>query len=210
MSIKLLKKIGLALFITLSSCGFAQTSALPNGFAHNDYMHKRPLLEALENGYTNIEADVFLHNNKLIVAHFSPFFKKNRTLENLYLKPLYEYIKQHNGRIYENYTQPLILMIDIKSSANITYQALKPLLEKYSSILSVSEEGKLIPGKVTIILSGHKPYDLINSEKKNLAFIDTDFKMIYQDRSKNVLYPMTSCKYSHMIKWKGKGKMFRS
>src|ERR1700755_2095594 len=107
---------------------FAQSAPLPNGFAHNDYRHKRPLYDALDNGFTNIEADIFLKNNKLIVAHVFPYFKGKRTLETLYLKPLSERIAANNGKVYTNYNTPVILMIDIKTDAAKTYEALKPLL----------------------------------------------------------------------------------
>jgi hypothetical protein len=152
----------------------AQVTALPNGFSHNDYQHKHPLFEALENGYTNIEADIFLQQNKLIVAHIFPFFKPKHTLENLYLKPLADYIARHNG-VYENYEQPVILMIDIKSQANSTYKALKPYLDKYAGILSSYKDGKFIPGKVTIVLSGHKPFGMIEKEEQQLAFFRYGF-----------------------------------
>ncbi len=76
---------------------------LPNRFAHNDYCHKRPLFEALENGFTNIEADIFLMNNKLIVAHILPYFKGKRTLEALYLQPLLERTTKNNGKVFAGY-----------------------------------------------------------------------------------------------------------
>src|ERR1700761_2393448 len=112
---------------------FAQSTPLVNGFAHNDYRHKHPLYDALDNGFTNIEADIFLKDNKLIVAHVFPYFKGKRTLETLYLKPLSERIAANNGKVYTNYNTPVILMIDIKTDANKTYEALKPLLDKYRS-----------------------------------------------------------------------------
>jgi hypothetical protein len=78
----------------------AQSITLANAFAHNDYRHKRPLLDAETNGYTHIEADVFLHGGKLVVAHINPYFKGKRTLENLYLAPLAAQAAKNNGRVY--------------------------------------------------------------------------------------------------------------
>src|ERR1700712_3392088 len=101
----------------------AQSTPLLNGFAHNDYCHKRPLYDALDNGFTNIEADIFLKNNKLVVAHVFPYFKGKRTLETLYFKPLADRIAQNNGRVYANYDKPVTLMIDIKTNADETYKA---------------------------------------------------------------------------------------
>lgn len=195
------------LFISLILTQFyckAQSTPLLNGFAHNDYRHKHPLFDALDNGFTNIEADIFLKNNKLIVAHVFPYFKGKRTLENLYFKPLSERIAQNNGKVYENYNKPVILMIDVKTDANNTYDALKPLLEKYSSMLTHLEDGKVVYGAVTVVLSGHKPYALIGAEKDRLAFIDEDLRKVSRDTTNN-MFTMASCKYSRMLKWAGKG-----
>jgi hypothetical protein len=43
---------------------------LANAHAHNDYEHKRPLFDALDNGFTSVEADVFLVDGKLLVGHW--------------------------------------------------------------------------------------------------------------------------------------------
>ena len=57
--------IAMLLFATAMN---VQNSILPNAYAHNDYWHKRPLLEALDNGFRYIKADVYLRNNELVVA----------------------------------------------------------------------------------------------------------------------------------------------
>jgi len=180
------------------------TAPLRNGFAHNDYIHKHPLLDALENGFTNVEADIFLKNGKLIVAHIFPYFKGHRTLESLYLKPLSERIAKNNGQVYAGYYSPVILMIDIKTNADNTYKVLKPLLEKYRSILSSCENGKVVYRAVTIVLSGKKPFALLENEQNRLAFIDEDLRKIPADSTSNNMFVMASCKYSKLIKWNGK------
>jgi Glycerophosphoryl diester phosphodiesterase family len=185
---------------------FAQSLPLLNGFAHNDYCHKHPLYDALDNGFTNIEADIFLKENKLIVAHVFPYFKGKRTLETLYLQPLLKRINQNNGSVYANYSSPVILMIDIKTNAEGTYSALKPLLEKYRSILSSYENGIVVKRAVTIVLSGHKPYQSIEKEQNRLAFIDEDLRMVSpRDSAITNVFTMASCKYSKLVKWDGKG-----
>ncbi|MGZ3813601.1 MAG: phosphatidylinositol-specific phospholipase C/glycerophosphodiester phosphodiesterase family protein [Mucilaginibacter sp.] len=200
--------IKLFLFILFAVCqinGFAQSTPLPNGFAHNDYCHKHPLFDALDNGFTNIEADIFLKEDRLVVAHVFPFFKHNRTLETLYLKPLLARINQNNGKVYSNYNSPVILMIDIKTGANNTYEALKPILEKYKSILSGLENGKMVNRAVTVVLSGHKPYKSIENEKSRLAFIDEDLRKVQRDSTFNNVFSLASCKYSNFLKWNGNG-----
>jgi hypothetical protein len=208
LTITIIRSIKTLLFVPLIFTQFyckAQSTPLLNGFAHNDYCHKRPLYDALDNGFTNIEADIFLKNNKLIVAHVFPYFKGKRTLETLYFKPLAERIAENNGKVYTNYNKPVILMIDIKTNAGNTYEALKPLLEKYKSILTSLEDGKITYRAVTVVLSGHKPYDAIGNEKDRFAFIDEDLRKVSRDTTMTNMFTMASCKYSRMLKWDGKG-----
>lgn len=195
----------LIMLTTLHIKGRAQSFPLLNGFAHNDYRHKHPLYDALDNGFTNIEADIFLKDDRLVVAHVFPYFKGKRTLENLYLKPLMERVNNNNGKVYPGYNNPVILMIDIKTNAGDTYTALKPLLEKYRSMLSAYENGRVIPGAVTIVLSGHKPYRSIEREQCRLAFIDEDLRKVSRDSVSVNVFTMASCKYSRLLKWDGTG-----
>jgi len=204
-SIKPLKTTLCALFLFILRSVGAQSLPLPNAFAHNDYRHHRPLADALGEGYTNVEADVFLMDHELIVAHVNPFFKNDRTLERLYLKPLFQRIRTNGGEVYKGYNKPVILMIDIKTGWKSTYTALKPLLEKYRLMLSGYDHGIITPGAVTVVLSGHKPYQLIKSEDKRLAFIDEDLRLTYKDTAAANVYTMASCKYSKLLKWNGTG-----
>jgi hypothetical protein len=184
----------------------AQCVPLPNGFAHNDYWHKRPLFDALDNGFTYIEADIYEREGRLIVAHLFPALNYSRTLENLYLKPLLDHVNKNNGKVYTGYNHPVTLMIDIKSNAERTYTVLKPLLQKYSEILSSYSNGKVHPSLVTIVLSGHKPERMISAENKRLAFIDEDLRLVDHDTlSYTNIYTMASCKYSKLLNWRGLG-----
>lgn len=185
----------------------AQALPLPNAHAHNDYKHARPLQDAMVCGFTSFEADIFLKHNSFIVAHISPAFKKTHTFEALYLKPLYDAVAKNKGSVYPDYSAPVILLVDIKTDAEQTYTALKPLLEKYSSMLTRYENGKVIPGAVTIILTGHKPYKSINSETSRLAFIDESLLSIEKNKYAASACPLASTKYSNILTWKGKGKI---
>jgi len=186
----------------------AQNFVLPNAYAHNDYRHKRPLLDALDNGFTYLEADIFLRNDKLIVAHILPCLKKNRTLELLYLEPLLAHVEKNDNEKNEKEANSshLTLMIDVKSDANKTYQALALVLEKYKSILSEYKDGCLTVRNVTIVITGHKPYELINSNSNRLVFMDEDLRNATMDSTISV-NPIASCKYSNLVKWKGKGSI---
>jgi len=184
----------------------AQHVPIPNAFAHNDYWHKRPLYDALTNGYMHIEADIYLRNNKLIVAHALPFFKKKKTLEQLYLKPLLETINGTNKEI-SCPVYSIMLMLDIKSDADKTYLNLCQLLSKYRHILTSYENGVVTNRQVTVVITGNKPYKILSAQSKRFAFIDEDLMKSRNDSLSPGLYQTASCKYSSMVSWDGNGKM---
>ena len=140
-----------------------------NAHAHNDYEHKRPLFDALENGFTSFEADIYLIDGDLIVAHDYPTeIDKTRTLASLYLEPLLKLSTENGGRIYKDYPHQVYLLIDIKSEANETWQKLRKELENYEQILSRIDQERAIK----IIISGNRPIDLILQETNPPAFLD--------------------------------------
>jgi len=206
LSVKLLKTATLVLLFLSPLIVLSQSDPLPNAFAHNDYNHNRPLFDALENGYTNIEADVFLENDELIIAHINPFFRRSKTLESLYLKPLARYIKNNGGEIYKGYTEPVILMIDIKTGADNTYAAIEKVLVRYSNILSSYDHGVVTKKQITVVLSGHKPYQILKAQQTRFAFIDEDLVKSKQDTTSANVYELSSCKYSKILRWTGQGK----
>ena len=202
--LKSLKLFIILLPVFISLKAYPQNISLPNAYAHNDYWHKRPLYDAFDNGFTHIEADIYLRGNKLVVAHLLPRLRMHRTLDSLYLKPLLVCI---NGINKDSNCPdfPITLMIDIKSDANETYSALKQLLEKYRSVLSVCENGVYKQGKITIVLTGHKPVELLKGEKSRLAFVDEDLMQVKKDTLDQNFYQTASCRYSQILNWRGEG-----
>lgn len=174
------------LFIAVAS-GNAQ-QVIQHGHAHNDYMHKRPLFEALESGFTSIEIDVFLHNNDLIVSHMATGLDKKMDIEEEYLKPIQKIIRENGGQVYKNYAGPVIFMIDIKTSADPTYAKLKEILDRYKDILAVYSHDSLIKaGPIHILLSGSKPYDKLLSEQTSYATLDGDIKNIKEPKYRSTI-----------------------
>src|SRR5262245_49224155 len=78
----------------------SRVEPLPRAHAHNDYEHARPLLDALDHGFCSVEADVYLTDGALLVAHERKDVRPGRTLETLYLDPLRERVKANGGRVY--------------------------------------------------------------------------------------------------------------
>jgi hypothetical protein len=194
----------LILLVFISFKSYPQNLPLPNAYAHNDYWHKRPLYDALDNGFTHIEVDVYLRNGEMIVAHILPILNKHRTLEKLYLNPLQSCISGTNSKTAcPEY--PIMLMIDIKSEGNATYRALEIIFNKYRPILSTYDNGLFIQRQITIVITGHKPVELIKQEIKRTAFIDEDLMKVKRDTVNTNLYKTASCRYAKIISWEGKG-----
>ena len=131
----------LLLLSLISICSLAQDPLLLRGHAHNDYMHKRPLFEALDNGFFSVEADIFLRDDDLPVAHTAFTIKKNKTLKSLYLDPLRKRVQENKGRVYANGPLEFVLMIDLKEGGEKIMKVLKSQLEEYKDILTVYEYG---------------------------------------------------------------------
>lgn len=196
----------LALLMMIGQKAYPQNVPLANAFAHNDYWHKRPLYDALDNGFTQVEADVYLRHGQLIVAHILPVLSRRRNLEGTYLKPLQDFFNGDNKRT-GIIPYPMLLMIDIKSGAEKTYAQLQLLLEKYRPMLSGYENGKFTQRQVTVVITGHKPYHTLKAQQSRLAFIDEDLMQVKQDTLTNNIYQTASCKYSRLITWTGKGNI---
>src|SRR5687768_2334780 len=94
----------------LGTSVFAQVTPLANAHAHNDYEHKRPLMDALSFGFTSVEADIYLIDNELYVSHNYPKNLKGITLKELYLDPLQQILKKHNNKVYPGYKSVFYLM----------------------------------------------------------------------------------------------------
>lgn len=200
-----IKYIVLLNFVIVVQLLSAQTKILLNAHSHNDYKQKHPLSDALNNGFSSIEVDVFYKKNKLIVSHIYPFFRK-KTLEALYLKPIQDSIIKHQGNVYATGNVPIILLLDFKTDASKTYSLLESILEKYKPILTSYEKGEIVQGAVTIIITGHKPYEEMKKENTRYAFIDENLLEIKKHNSSEVCL-LASTKYSNILIWKGKGKL---
>ncbi|MEO5681735.1 MAG: phosphatidylinositol-specific phospholipase C/glycerophosphodiester phosphodiesterase family protein [Chitinophagaceae bacterium] len=191
--------IPLLFSITLS----AQVIHLPNAYAHNDYWHKRPLLDALDNGFTYVEADIYLRHSKLLVAHRPPFLKKKHTIEALYLQPFLNRLAGISLRAQTS-LDTIVLMIDIKSRGAKTYAALRKVLNDYKDILSTCDNGKVTIRNLTLVLTGHRPLQLLESEASRFVFADADLRKMQREEFPE-MFTTASCKYSNLITWRGKG-----
>lgn len=176
--------------------------------SHNDYEHQHPLVDALEQGFTSVEADIYLVNGELLVGHTPFSLTPARTLEALYLDPLRERVRANHGRVYPGPggPRPFILLIDIKTDAEKTYRVLYDRLRGYQEILSTSENGKWHAGPIMVVLSGNRPMQLVRHENLGLAGIDGRPADLDSD-APTWLIPMISNSWGSLFRWNGEGEM---
>lgn len=183
----------------------AEAPPLRQAHAHNDYLHERPLLDALDRGFTSVEADVFLVDGRLLVAHSVPELDPQRTLEKLYLEPLRKRAQAGGGKLFADGTS-LTLLVDIKAGAETTYRALAELLAQYDDIVSVVRDGKLETKAVTVVVSGERPQATIAAEKIRYVGIDGRLGDLDSKRPSHLM-PLISDNWSRHFRWRGEGEM---
>jgi hypothetical protein len=150
----------------------AGSSGLERAHAHNDYEHDRPLHDALSNGIKSVEADVWLVDGDLLVAHDREDVQSGRTLESLYLAPLRQIVSQNGGSVYEGDPDYFTLLIDIKSDAVPTYLALHEELRRDQRLLTRFGPNGVTDGAVTAIVSGNRPRELMQQQRVRYAAYD--------------------------------------
>lgn len=181
----------------------ADTPPLIRAHAHNDYEHPRPLLDALACGFGSIEADVHLVDGRLLVAHDRKAVKPERTLEALYLDPLRERVKQNGGCVYRG-GPTIILLIDVKSEAVATYDALHAVLKNYAAMLTVFRDGVTTPGAITVIVSGSRAPAVMAAQSLRYAAMDGRIDDL-NGQTAPALIPLVSDNWQKVFSWRWTG-----
>lgn len=113
-------------------------------FSHNDYLQPEPFHSASKLGVGYVEADVFLRDGRLMVAHTADEIRAEKTLRELYFNPVKEKITAKNRQL-----DHLTLMIDLKTEGISTLNAIVSELNVYKPLTSSK--------KITIAISGNVP-----------------------------------------------------
>ncbi|MGH3357589.1 MAG: glycerophosphodiester phosphodiesterase family protein [Nocardioidaceae bacterium] len=172
--------------------------------AHNDYEHQRPLADALSQGFTSVEADVWLEGGKLLVAHERSGVDPKRTLESLYLDPLAERVRDNGGSVYKGWDGSLQLLVDIKSDGPTTYRAIhEALLERSDMLTRFAPDVE--PGAVEVVISGNRPLDEMQ-QRQRYAGYDGRLSDLSSELSPSVM-PLVSDNWTNHFSWNGVGPM---
>ena len=187
------------------SDGGPEVKPLLNAHAHNDYEHEHPLFDALEQGFTSVEADVYPVDGKLLVGHNRRDLKPARTLESLYLAPLAERVEKNGGHVFPQVAR-FFLLIDIKAEPQETYRILQQLLAKHANVFTSIEKDEIHPSAITVVLTGDRPK--LDPNDKSLRYVGIDGRVSDLDSSVPVHFmPMISDSWRSQFHWNGSGEI---
>ena len=96
---------------------------------------------------------------------------------------------------------PLTLLVDLKSDATNTYLALRPLLQRYETMLTTFHPGRTVTNAVTVILSGNRPRGLMEAEISRLAGYDGRLEDLQSDASPHFI-PLVSDNWTRHFAWR--------
>ncbi|RXK59364.1 alkaline phosphatase [Lacibacter luteus] len=167
----------------------------PFKHSHNDYEQANPFFTAYQHQFESIEADIFLKDGELFVAHNPEDIKANRTLSKLYLQPIADALAATKGNIYNNADKKLQLLIDIKTEAYATLNVLISLLKDYSSITANK--------RIILTISGNRPKEEDYTNYPDYIFFDGRPGIHYSEAALKKV-SLISIGFSSFSKWDGK------
>ncbi len=181
------------------------TVPLIRAHAHNDGKHERPLQDALTNRFASVEADVCLRDGEIFVAHDPDDCVSGKTLAAVYLEPLRARVSKHGGAVIPGHPE-FVLLVDVQTEAEETYQALTPVLKRYDDILTVWADGGTRPGAVTAIITGERSRAIMASESVRYAAYDGMLDELGSETPVSFM-PLISDDWTEHFTWTGHGAM---
>ena len=197
---------GLLSPVASASPARSDVTPLARAHAHNDYEHTRPLRDALDHGFTSVEADVWLVDGELRVGHDLADTRPGRTLESLYLAPLEQRAHDNAGRVYPGYRGTVQLLIDVKSEADATYAAVDNALRDHAGLMTSFQGDQAQQHAVTAVISGNRDLALMKAQRVRFAGYDGRLADLQSGESAGVM-PLVSDNWAQNFTWNGVGPM---
>lgn len=169
-----------------------------NAHSHNDYEQAKPFWMAYNEGFGSIEADIFLENDSLYIAHDTVELKAHRTLEEYYIQPLASIVGKNGGYPYTDKTKSLQLLIDIKTDSIHTLNKLINLLQKYPELIEKSF--------VRFVITGNRPDASLFTTYPPFIRFDGELFKNYSAKALTKI-SLLSDDFKSYSTWKGTGKL---
>ena len=182
--------------------------------SHNDYCRRAPFWQAYAQGVYSIEADVFLHDGKLLVGHDVEDLSPDMTFESLYVEPIVTLFKRNGGRAWKDSDEQLQLMVELKSATEPTLQAVTALLGRYPEVFDPTVNPEAVRIAVTgrvpapadfgkypayVRFDGNWEVDYTPAQLERIALVSADFKDYSQWNGKGSIIPVERVKLEKII-----------
>lgn len=166
--------------------------------SHNDYIRTAPFWEAYSQHCSSIEADVFLQDGEILVAHNREDLSADCTLRNMYIEPIVKLFRSHEGRMWENSEDRLILLVDLKSADALP--GVVSLVEAFPDVFA-SEKG------VQVVISGNTPAPSKFGNYPSCIWFDGLLSEDYTPAQLARVGMISENFRDYARKWNGKGRM---
>ncbi|MFR9750186.1 hypothetical protein ACL02S_04010 [Nocardia sp. 004] len=204
-------------WVPFAMAGPSADIALPRAHAHNDYIHDRPLRDALTQRFTSVEADVYPgytgSGGGLRVAHFPWEIRHGRTLDTMYLQELDKIVHDNGGTVLSGYQGEFQLMIEFKFDPMTCYRELEALLHKpeYADLFTRFVDGHVVRGPVTVVIlpafvDGSELRDVMAAQPSRQAFLVGSFGDLGKGYSRDLM-PEVNADWAAEFSWNGVGPM---
>ncbi|WP_229310949.1 phosphatidylinositol-specific phospholipase C/glycerophosphodiester phosphodiesterase family protein [Larkinella soli] len=195
----------LFIILCLSAACLVDRSYAQQIHSHNDYEKAEPLQAALRNQAGSIEADVYLVDGKLMVAHEKQQIQPGRTLDSLYLKPiagLFDKYRDKNfaGAVSKDRRYTFQLVIDVKDNGPETIKQLEAAIVPYRTCF----DRAMNPLAVQLVISGNRPPIASWVDYPSYILFDGRPSELYDDETlKHVA--LISDTFRNYSRWDGNG-----
>ncbi|MFC5408724.1 phosphatidylinositol-specific phospholipase C/glycerophosphodiester phosphodiesterase family protein [Larkinella bovis] len=193
--------------ICLTIC-FSLQSIAQQIHSHNDYEKPEPLTAAIRNRAGSIEADVYLVDGKLMVAHEKSQIKPGRTLDSLYLKPIATLFAQNKSRysaggsVTNERKYTFQLLIDMKDNGVEAIRELEKAVAPYRTCF----DRTMNPMAIQLVISGNRPPIPNWVDYPAYLLFDGRPSELYDDETiKHVA--LISDSFQNYSRWNGEGEL---
>ena len=153
---------------------------------------------AYNTGFGSIEADIYLMDSVLYVAHDRRELLHKIKLEAEYLIPVMKCLEKNNGRPYEDQGKKLQMLIDIKTDSIGTLNALIILLKKYPALIQSKS--------VSWVITGNRPDESLFTSFPDFILFDGELNKNYSKEALSKISLMSDdLKYYSL--WNGKNNL---
>lgn len=198
---KRILSISLTFLVTLA----AYAQQLPIIYhSHNDYNRTVPFWEAYSQHCASIEADVFLQDGEILVAHNRKDVTAERSLRKMYIEPIVKTFRENGGRMWKGSDDRLQLVVDLKTGESLP--GVIALAEEYPDVFT-TENG------VKIVITGDEPAPDDFGKWPSWLWFDGDFKdgkLNYTPEQLKRIAMISTDFRKFARNWNGKGRMINS